>query len=88
MACLSRYIDDPTAVRLIINTCFELCPKLCDYDIASSLWSLTSLSEHFAKYKEYQELSSALVCAIETRYLFTTRVDEANQCLQAHHFGL
>ena len=88
VAAFGIEIIEPDVILVIINACIKHSQEFNDQKIATCFWSLASLYEPFAENKQYQELSSVLVLAVETHYLSMTRLDQANQCLQAHFCGL
>ena len=73
---------------IIFNACVYRCREFNDQDIATCFWSLASLYDLYKVNEQYKDLSSALVLAVETRFPSMTRLDQANQCLQAHYIGL
>jgi hypothetical protein len=88
VAAFGFEIIDAEIILVAIDACIKHCGNLKDQEIATCFWSLASLYEPFAENKQYQDLSAALVLAVETHYLSMTRLDQANQCLQAHYCGL
>jgi hypothetical protein len=72
----------------IIKVCLICCHEFNVHDIASCLWSLSTLDQIYLEEKQCRLLCSSLLLAINTRYSTIERVMDAKQCLQAHYMGM
>jgi hypothetical protein len=88
IASLGIEITDLKFFHSIIKVCLIRCHEFNIQDIASCLWSLSTLDQIYLDEKECRLLCSSLLLAINTRYSTIERVMDAKQCLQAHYMGM
>jgi hypothetical protein len=75
-------VSDAQIITTLAQACIDRIDKLNPQDVSNTLWSAAVLNITDT------DITRPLTAAVSERFKSITRVDDAQQCLQAHYFGL